>query len=105
MVLILKKFILFWLIALQLVLPVKAAAPASGAQSMILFHGPDGRVLASHNADRRLPMASTTKIMTALLALEHCAMEDEVEIKTREQMDKLVKQLMRKTDVIDVFRA
>ena len=28
-----------------------------------------------------------------------------VEIKTREQMDKLVKQLMRKSDVIDVFRA
>ncbi len=28
-----------------------------------------------------------------------------VEVKTREQMDKLVKQLMRKSDVIDVFRA
>ena len=28
-----------------------------------------------------------------------------VEIKSREQMDKLVKQLMRKSDVIDVFRA
>ena len=28
-----------------------------------------------------------------------------VEIKSREHMDKLVKQLMRKSDVIDVFRA
>ena len=28
-----------------------------------------------------------------------------VEVKSREQMDKVVKQLMKKTDVIDVFRA
>ena len=28
-----------------------------------------------------------------------------VEVKSREQMDKVVKQLMKKSDVIDVFRA
>ena len=76
-----KKFLIFCLSALLLALPVKAEAPVAGAASMILIHGPSGRVLASHNADQRLPMASTTKIMTALLALEHCALDDEVEIK------------------------
>lgn len=76
-----KKLLVFCLTALLLVLPVRAAAPVTGAQAMIMIHGPSGRVLASHNADRRLPMASTTKIMTALLALERCAMDDEVEIK------------------------
>ncbi|MBR6735527.1 MAG: D-alanyl-D-alanine carboxypeptidase [Oscillospiraceae bacterium] len=30
-----------------------------------------GRIIASHNADERLPVASTTKIMTALLTIEH----------------------------------
>jgi len=76
----LKKLLIFCLTALLLVIPVKAV-PATGAQAMILLHGPSGRVLASHNADKRLPMASTTKIMTALLALECCSPEDEVEIK------------------------
>ncbi|MBE6970052.1 MAG: D-alanyl-D-alanine carboxypeptidase [Ruminococcaceae bacterium] len=75
-----KKFLVFCLTALLLVLPVKAA-PATGAQAMILIHGPSGRVLSSHNAQKRLPMASTTKIMTALLALECCDMDEEVEIK------------------------
>ena len=28
-----------------------------------------------------------------------------VEVRSREQMDKLVKQLMKKSDVVDVFRA
>jgi len=77
----LKKAFILILTALLLVLPVKAAAPATSAQAMILLHGPSGRVLASHNADKRLPMASTTKIMTALLALECGSPEDEVEIK------------------------
>lgn len=75
-----KKLIIFLLLAALLTLPVRAAAPQTGAQAMVLLHGSSGRVLASQNAEKQLPMASTTKIMTALVALEHCSMDDEVEI-------------------------
>ena len=70
MVLILKKILCFCIAAALLLLPVRAAAPGSAAQAMILLHGPSGRVLASHTADKVLPMASTTKILTCILALE-----------------------------------
>lgn len=76
-----KKLIIFMMTAALLVLPVRSAAPQGAARSMILLHGPSGRVLTEYNAHKRLPMASTTKIMTALLTLESCAMDDEVEIK------------------------
>ncbi len=39
-----------------------------------------GAVLYEKDADARSLIASTTKIMTALVALEHCAMEQQVEI-------------------------
>ena len=36
----------------------------------VLIDGKNGRVLFEHNKDEKLPMASTTKIMTALITLE-----------------------------------
>ena len=42
------------------------------AKGAVLIEAESGRVLFEQNADERLPMASTTKIMTALLALENC---------------------------------
>ena len=45
------------------------AALASG-RSAVLMEMETGRVLYAQNADEPLPMASTTKIMTALLAIE-----------------------------------
>ena len=41
-----------------------------GADAAIVMEVKTGRVLFAQNADERLPFASTTKIMTALLALE-----------------------------------
>lgn len=40
------------------------------AKGMVLIDGKNGRVLFEENKDERFPMASTTKIMTALIALE-----------------------------------
>lgn len=40
------------------------------AQAAVLLDGDSGRVLYSKNGDQTLPMASTTKIMTCILALE-----------------------------------
>ncbi len=45
-------------------------APSVTAASWIVFDATDGVVLASRNADEQRPMASTTKMMTALVALE-----------------------------------
>ena len=46
------------------------------AKAAILIEAGSGRVLYEQNADERLPMASTTKIMTALIAVEHCSMDE-----------------------------
>ena len=45
------------------------AAGALSARSAVVMDADTGAVLFEHNADERLPMASTTKIMTALVAL------------------------------------
>lgn len=45
-------------------------APGVSAQSAILISGDDGTVIFEKNAHEQLAMASTTKIMTALLTLE-----------------------------------
>lgn len=53
-------------------------ALAESALSAILIEAETGRVLYENNAHAPLPMASTTKIMTALLALERGRLEDMV---------------------------
>ena len=50
---------------------IKAEAmPEISAQAYVLMDAKSGRILKSHNANTKLPIASTTKIMTAILALE-----------------------------------
>ena len=46
------------------------------ARACILIERKSGRVLYEMNADELLPMASTTKIMTALLTLERCDLSE-----------------------------
>ena len=43
---------------------------AISAESAVLIDSLSGRVLYEHNSYEKLPMASTTKIMTGLLACE-----------------------------------
>lgn len=45
--------------------------PDVAARAVVLADVDSGQVLLEYNAQQPLPMASTTKIMTALLALEH----------------------------------
>lgn len=47
-------------------------APLNAAKSSIVIDARNGNVLFSNNADERRGMASTTKIMTALTAIESC---------------------------------
>ena len=61
--------------------PVCAAdAPGSAARSCILVCPDSGQVLYEDNADEFLPVASTTKILTALCVLDACALSDMVTI-------------------------
>ncbi|MGI5893088.1 MAG: D-alanyl-D-alanine carboxypeptidase family protein [Candidatus Merdivicinus sp.] len=56
--------------------PVIAAdLPEISAKSAVVMEAVTGRVILEHNADERLPMASTTKIMTALLTLEQSGLD------------------------------
>ena len=57
-----------------------AAVPAVSAESYILMDGDTGAVLAEHDADRKALVASTTKIMTAIVILEHMSPEEIVKI-------------------------
>ncbi len=50
------------------------------AQSALLLEAESAQVLFAHNADERLPMASTTKIMTALLVLEKGSLDERVTV-------------------------
>src|SRR5438046_2069939 len=54
--------------------------PKVGAASAMLLDAATGTVLWEKNAYQHRPMASTTKIMTALLLVEHARMTDVVPI-------------------------
>ena len=63
-------------------LPVSAAdAPGVSARAAIVLHADTGTVLYEKNADEELLIASTTKIMTALVAQERCDPDMEVTIR------------------------
>ena len=50
------------------------------AQSAVLMDADSGRVLYGKNEEQIMPMASTTKIMTCIVALENADMEDFVKV-------------------------
>ena len=50
------------------------------AQAAVLMDADSGRVLYGKNPEKKLPMASTTKIMTCILALEYGSPEDIAEV-------------------------
>ena len=50
------------------------------AESAVLIDGETGRVICGKNSDNRQPNASTTKILTCIIALESCDLNDKVVI-------------------------
>ena len=57
-----------------------SAFSGTSAHSAILIEAGGGDVIYESNADERLPMASTTKIMTALCAIESRSLTDKVKV-------------------------
>lgn len=68
------------LLSFNTVVFAKDAPPAIAAEDAVLIDGTTGEILYSKNADQVFPPASTTKIMTALLTLENCKLDDKVTI-------------------------
>ena len=60
--------------------PVKARAVSTSASAAILVDAASGRVLYEHNADSKMLIASTTKIMTALVAIRQGDLSDTVTV-------------------------
>jgi D-alanyl-D-alanine carboxypeptidase (penicillin-binding protein 5/6) len=71
--------------AVLLLFPVSSVhaqseAPETGAAGAVLIEANTRMVLMADEAHKKLPMASTTKIMTALLAIENCSLDEMVEV-------------------------
>ena len=74
------KRLCIWILLLALLLPAGAMAYSDSAVAMILYEPRTGTVLKERNADEQRLIASTTKIMTALLTVEHCRLSQVVNI-------------------------
>lgn len=61
----------------------RAEPPGLWASAAILVDNESGRVLYEKNARTKLPMASTTKIMTALVARDQLDLDDQVTVSTQ----------------------
>ena len=60
--------------------PAETAGPELAASAWVLTDVRSGEYLAGGNAEERLPMASTTKVMLALVALEDADLDEEVTV-------------------------
>ncbi|MDD4803356.1 MAG: hypothetical protein PHF24_10555, partial [Syntrophomonas sp.] len=74
-----RKKLLFMMAAVFLIVlfpaPVKAAPNISSAYYCVVDRE-TGQPIWGHNANVRRPMASTTKMMTAILALEYADLDE-----------------------------
>ena len=75
-----RRGILFFLLFLLSATTVFADEPNVAAQGAALIDGKTGRLLWEKNGEAPFAMASTTKIMTAILVLENADLEDIVTI-------------------------
>lgn len=73
--------VLLCLLMLTGAIPCHAAAPAVSADSFVLLDADSGRVLLGKDETKEKAIASTTKIMTAIVAIEHGELSDRVSVK------------------------
>lgn len=74
-----KKIICFCL-TLFVLSNIPVGAVSTSAKAAALINGDTGEVIYAENADEKLPMASTTKIMTALLLCENADLNKEITV-------------------------
>lgn len=72
------------LLAVAAVFPAAATAqtapPDAAARAYLVANGATGEILLEQNADARLPIASITKLMTALVTLDHAGPGERVTV-------------------------
>ncbi len=74
-----NKWLIALILSLVLACPAHASEPfAVAAKGAVLIDGASGRVLFGQNENAEYPMASTTKVMTTLLALENAGLDEQV---------------------------
>jgi D-alanyl-D-alanine carboxypeptidase (penicillin-binding protein 5/6) len=70
--------VLFLLCCIFTVLPTSTTVKAESEKAMAVIEKSSGRVLYSYNENAKLPMASTTKIVTCITVIENCEDLDKV---------------------------
>jgi len=76
----LKKLLCFGVGIVMFLSAFSVSAVSTSAKAAILINGDTGEIIYSHNHETRLPMASTTKIMTALLLCEKGDLNKEITV-------------------------
>jgi D-alanyl-D-alanine carboxypeptidase (penicillin-binding protein 5/6) len=75
-----RRLLLVVALALVFAASAHAAAPLPQARAFYVVNGATGEVLAARNAHERVPIASITKLMTVIVALEHLKPTDVVTV-------------------------
>lgn len=75
-----KKVVCFSAVLMVLICSLRVGAVSTSAKAAILINADTGEVIYEQNAKEKLPMASTTKIMTALLLCEKGEMEKQITV-------------------------
>ena len=75
-----KKLLSFCLCLTIFIPCVRVTAVSTSAKAAIVINGDTGEIIYAHNENEKLPMASTTKIMTALLLCEKGDLEKEITV-------------------------
>lgn len=78
----LRKYTVILAILIIVSLMLGFTYPSTSAESAVLIDSKTGRIMYSLNHNLRRPMASTTKIMTALLAIEYGELDSIVKVKS-----------------------
>lgn len=81
---IIKPLLFLWLLALLMTSSIAQAAPPDiKAGAAVLIDAKTGQILYEKNAQNRLAPASTTKILTAIIAIESGRLDEEVKVSAR----------------------
>src|ERR1700741_1801647 len=75
-----RRLVLVMLAALAVAGTARAAGPQPDARAFYVVNGATGEVLASKNADARVAIASITKLMTVIVALQHLTLNEIVTV-------------------------
>ena len=75
-----KRLLTIVAAALALAAPAHAGVPPVQARAYLVLNASTGEVLASRDSQARVPIASITKLMTVLIALEHVKPDDVVTV-------------------------